>query len=263
MADIAAAANIAAAADIAVILPAAGRSARFKDKEKKPFTNLDGRAVWLRAAELFVTRPDVCQCIIVIAPGDQEMFRRRYGANLAFMNVQIADGGAERFESVANALALVKPEAQFVAIHDAVRPCATEALVDAVFAKARQAGAALLAVPVSDTLKQASPQQQVQATLPRQGLWLAQTPQVFRKDWLVEAYANRAKLGKDVTDDAQLLEAAGHPVHLVESKATNIKITTRADLHLAEAILKSAPKPKPAGPVHPFAEEEMWGGRPK
>src|ERR1051325_4792700 len=87
----------------AVILPAAGKSSRFHDKEKKPFTNLDGRAVWLRSAELFVVRPDVVQTIIVVDKADQEMFRRRYGANLAFMNVQIADGGSERFESIANA----------------------------------------------------------------------------------------------------------------------------------------------------------------
>src|SRR5207245_6165767 len=94
----------------AVILPAAGQSSRFKDKEKKPFANLDGRAVWLRAAELFVTRPDVCQCIIVVAPDDEERFRRRYGANLAFMNLQIAKGAGERFEPVANGLALLKNE---------------------------------------------------------------------------------------------------------------------------------------------------------
>src|SRR5436853_4121575 len=98
-------------AKFAVLLPAAGRSSRFGDKEKKPFATLDGRAVWLRTAELFITRDDVCQCLVVISPADDEVFRRRYGANLAFMNVQIAPGGAERFESVANALALVKPEA--------------------------------------------------------------------------------------------------------------------------------------------------------
>jgi len=97
--------------------------------------------------------------------------------------------------------------------------------------------------------------------MPRQGLWLAQTPQVFRRDWLEEAYAKRGKVGKEITDDAQLLEAAGHPVHVVESAATNIKITTKPDLILAEAILKAQPKPKPSGPIHPFAEEEMWGGR--
>src|SRR5438477_3588543 len=148
-------------ATFAVILPAAGKSSRFREKEKKPFTNLDGRAVWLRTAELFVTRKDVCQVIVVVAPADQEMFRRRYGANLAFMNVQIADGGAERFESVANALGKLKPEAEFVAVHDAVRPCVTEDMVNTVFARAAQTGAALLAVPVADTLKKVTPQHQV------------------------------------------------------------------------------------------------------
>jgi 2-C-methyl-D-erythritol 4-phosphate cytidylyltransferase len=250
-------------AKFAVILPAAGQSSRFRDKEKKPFATLDGRAVWLRSAELFITRSDVCQCIIVVAKADQELFKRRYGANLAFMGVQIADGGAERFESIANALALIKPEADFVAVHDAVRPCLSDSLVDAVFAKAEKTGAALLAIPVTDTVKQVDAQQQVQATMPRQNLWLAQTPQVFRRDWLAEAYAKRASLGKDITDDAQLVEAAGQAVHVVEGSAQNIKITTKPDLILAEAILKARPKPKPSGPIHPFAEEEMWGGRGK
>src|SRR5919201_559584 len=140
-------------ARFAVILPAAGSSSRFKDKEKKPFATLDGRAVWLRSAELFVTRDDVCQCLIVVAREDQEVFRRRYGANLAFMNVQIVEGGKERFESVANALAQVKAEADFVAVHDAVRPCLTNELADAVFAEAARKGAAILGVPVGDTLK--------------------------------------------------------------------------------------------------------------
>ncbi len=243
----------------AVILPAAGRSTRFRDKEKKPFAMLDGRAVWLRSAELFVTRSDVVQCVIVVGRDDQEMFRRRYGANLAFMNVQIADGGAERTESVANALALLKPEAQFVAIHDAVRPCLTGELIDAVFGAAVRHGAAILAVSVADTLKRADAQGKVIDTLPRKGLWLAQTPQVFRRDWLEDAYARRGQLGRDFTDDAQLVAAAGHAAHVVEGSPTNLKITTRADLALAEAVLKSRPRPKPSGPAHPFAEEEMWG----
>jgi 2-C-methyl-D-erythritol 4-phosphate cytidylyltransferase len=243
----------------AVILPAAGKSSRFRDKEKKPFTNLDGRAVWLRSVELFVTRNDVCQCIIVVNPHDQEMFRRRYGANLAFMNVQVANGGAERFESVDNALGLVKQEADFVAIHDAVRPCLTEEQINLVFAEAAQNGAAILAVPVNDTLKRVDGQRRVLSTESRQGLWLAQTPQVFRRDWLFAAYAARAKLGKDITDDSQLVEALGHPVHVVQGSPLNVKITTKADLMLAQAILKSRPDPKPNRPAHPFADEEMWG----
>src|SRR5438876_3352599 len=178
-------------AKFAVIIPAAGQSSRFRDKEKKPFAHLDGRAVWLRCAELFVTRSDVCQTLVVVAKADQETFRRRYGANLAFMNVQIAEGGAERFESVANALSLVKPEADFVAIHDAVRPCLTEEMINNVFAQAEKTGAALLAVPITDTVKRVQAQHQVQETVPRQGLWLAQTPQAFRREWLEAAYAQR------------------------------------------------------------------------
>ncbi|MGH7172624.1 MAG: 2-C-methyl-D-erythritol 4-phosphate cytidylyltransferase, partial [Gemmataceae bacterium] len=216
----------------AVILPAAGKSSRFRDREKKPFANLDGRAVWLRCAELFITRDDVCQCLIVVAPADQETFRRRYQANLAFMNVQIANGGAERFESVANALAMVKEEAEFVAIHDAARPCVTAELIDTVFASAAKMGAAMLAVPVTDTIKRADDKGRVKETVARQGLWRAQTPQVFRRDWLIEAYAKRGQLGQDITDDAQLIEAIGHPVCLIQGSTTNVKITTREDLTL-------------------------------
>ncbi|OAI41087.1 2-C-methyl-D-erythritol 4-phosphate cytidylyltransferase [Planctomycetaceae bacterium SCGC AG-212-D15] len=245
-------------AKFAVILPAAGKSTRFHDKEKKPYATLDGRAVWLRCAELFITRSDVCQCLLVIAPADEELVRRRYGANLAFMNVQLVEGGAERFESVARALEKLNPEADFVAIHDAVRPCVTEELVAGVFGEAERKGAAMLAVPVVDTIKQVDNQNKVQSTVSRRGLWLAQTPQVFRRDWLVEAYGQRGKLGKDITDDAQLMEAAGHPVHVVQGSPSNIKITAKGDIMLAEAILKARPKPKGKGPIHPFADEEMW-----
>jgi 2-C-methyl-D-erythritol 4-phosphate cytidylyltransferase len=241
-----------------VILPAAGQSSRFRDKEKKVFANLDGRAVWLRSAELFVTRNDVCQCIIVIAPDDDELFKRRYAPNLAFMNIQMVHGGRERFDSVANALAVVKDEAEFVAIHDAARPCLTSGLIDAVFTQAAKTGAALLGVPISDTVKRGDQQNRVLGTMPRDGLWLAQTPQVFRRDWLTAAYAARSSLKQAITDDAQLLEAAGHPVHLVAGSTSNIKITTKDDLALAAAILKARPEPKAKGPIHPFADEAQW-----
>jgi 2-C-methyl-D-erythritol 4-phosphate cytidylyltransferase len=250
-------------AKFAVILPAAGQSSRFRDKEKKPFAQLDGRAVWLRCAELFITRPDVCQTILVVNAADMELFRRRFTANIAFMDIKIVEGGAERFDSVANALAVLKPEAEYVAVHDAVRPCLTEELINNVFAKAEKTGAALLAIPVSDTLKEVDGQHQITGTVSRKGLWQAQTPQVFKREILLEAYKRRAEFGKEITDDAQLVEALGLKVHVVESFASNIKITTKGDLFLADAVLKSLPKPKREGPVHPFAEDEMWGGRPK
>jgi 2-C-methyl-D-erythritol 4-phosphate cytidylyltransferase len=245
-------------AKFAVLLPAAGRSSRFHDKEKKPFATLDGRAVWLRSAELFVNRPDVAQVLLIIAPEDMEKFRIRYTANIAFMNVKLVPGGRERFESVANALAAADPAADFIAVHDAVRPCATTELIDAVFTAAREHGAALLAARLTETVKRVDDKLRVTETVAREGLWLAQTPQVFRRDWLEAAYARRGELGRAITDDAQLVEAAGHPVHVVAGAATNVKITTKDDLLLAESILNARPKPKAARPIHPFADEEMW-----
>ena len=222
----------------AVILPAAGRSSRFQSAEKKVFADLDGRAVWQRSAELFLARPDVCQCILVAAPED----RGRFAAALTDGRIHVVEGGAERFESVANALEWTTSDADFVAVHDAARPCVTPALIDAVFARAAETGAALLAAPVADTIKRDDGAGRVLATAPRQGLWLAQTPQVFRRDWLLDAYSRRTVLGASVTDDAQLVEAAGHAVYLVPGSIANLKITTREDLDLAEAILRARKK---------------------
>jgi len=241
----------------AVLLPAAGRSTRFADKEKKPFANLDGRAVWLRSAELFVNRSDVAECHLIIAPDDEERFRTRYAANLAFMNVKLVHGGKERFDSVANALAKVSPGVEFIAIHDAVRPCATTEQIDAVFAAAKQHGAAILATRLADTLKRIEGQH-VRETLSREGLWLAQTPQVFRRDIIETAYGRRDSGTAAITDDAQLVEMLGLKVAVVEGSSNNIKITTRDDLVLAAAILKARPEPKEKRPIHPFADEEMW-----
>ena len=224
----------------AVILPAAGRSSRFGGMEKKPFVSLDGRPVWQRAAEPFWKRDDVSKVYLVIAPEDRADFRHRFGHILAFTNAEVVDGGAERFESVANALAHVPETVEFVAVHDAVRPLLTTSLLESVFHAAEEHGAAMPAVPVADTLKQVDEStSRITGTVPRAGLWQAQTPQVFRRDWLVAAYANRAALPAPITDDAQLIETIGHPVFVVPGSSTNFKITTKEDLELAEAVLKA------------------------
>lgn len=241
-------------AKFAVILPAAGKSTRFRDKEKKPFAALDGRPVWLRTAELFVSRDDVCQCILVIDPSDEEMVRRKYGANMAFLNISLVHGGSERFESVSNALKIVKDEVDFVAIHDSVRPCVTTELIDKVFQQAVKSGAAILALGMTDSLKRGSSNEPVviEQSLPRERLWLAQTPQVFSKELLVKAFKN---VPKGATDDSQVVEATGATVSIVVGSSSNIKITTRDDLFLADAILKSRPKPKANASAHPFADD--------
>ena len=246
----------------AVILPAAGRSTRFGDpSQKKIFAELDGRAVWLRAAEPFLNRDDVAQVIVAIAPGDRERFDRKYQASVAFLNIRVIDGGAERSDTIAKALEAVDPSCEFVAVHDAARPCLTTELVDAVFEAARAHGAALPGLAVTDTLKRVGGDRRVVETVPRAGLVAVQTPQAFRRDLLERAYANRASLGAaaGVTDDALLVEAIGAVAAVVEGSPFNIKITTAADLLLAAAILQAMPKPRREGPAHPFADEpSIW-----
>ena len=242
---------------VAVVLPAAGRSSRFAGRDKKPFTNLDGRAVWLRTAELFVGRPDVKQILVVVSPEDREQFDRRYAANVAFMGVTVVAGGSERFESVANALAALRDDIDLVAVHDAVRPCTPPAVIDAAFRAAAERGAAVPAVPVGDTLKRAGADHRVEATVPRANLWLAQTPQTFRRDWLVGAYAKRTSLAAAITDDAQLVEAAGHPVYVVAGSPLNLKITTQDDLKIAASLLALREAEVKKGSYHPFADERF------
>ncbi len=249
----------------AVILPAAGRSTRFGDaKQKKIYAELDGRAVWLRAADAFLGREDVEAVIVAISPDDRELFDRRYGANVAFLDITVVEGGAERHDTIARALEAVDPSCDFVAVHDAARPCLTSDQVDAVFAAAIEHGAALLAVAVADTLKRVDATHQTIETVPRAGLYGAQTPQVFRKDWLIEAYAHRHQVGEAITDDAQLVEGLGHPCAIVDGSPMNLKITTQADLKLAAAILKALPRPEKDKPLHPFSDETAkWEQGPK
>jgi 2-C-methyl-D-erythritol 4-phosphate cytidylyltransferase len=124
-----------------------------------------------------------------------------------------------------------------------------------VFAAAEKQGAAILAIPVAGTLKRVS-SGQITETVSREGLWEAQTPQVFRRQLLVDAYAQRE--GFAATDDAQLVERTGQTVAIVPGSPMNLKITTKEDLRLAAQILKALPKPAGLGPIHPFAGDDMW-----
>ena len=244
-------------AKFSVILPAAGRSSRFQDKHyKKPFVPLANRAVWLHSAERFINRDDVVQTILVIAREDRDDFNFKFASNVAILGIDVVEGGAERADSVEKALAKVKPEADFVCVHDAARPCLANAWVDKIFQAAERTGAAIFAVPVAGTLKRVEPNSAIAETVPRRDLWEAQTPQVFRRDWLLEAYAKRE--GFQATDDAQLVERLGHTVTVVPGSPINLKIATKEDLRLAEQALKALPKPKLKGPVHPFADDDMW-----
>jgi len=241
---------------VAVIICAAGPSSRFGGKRKKQFVDVAGRAVFLRSVELFANRDDVKQILLAIPAEDQELVNIKWGANLKFFNVKLCIGGAERFQTVERALELVKDDTDLIAVHDAVRCCVTEKLIDDSFAAAAKTGAAIPACPVSATIKEVKDKTIIR-TVDRTGLYEAQTPQVFEASLLKKAYENLKNLDESkISDDSQLLEALGHKVTIVQTDSSNIKITRQSDIAIAEAILKSRPKPKPKGPIGPYIEAQ-------
>ncbi|MCG3138434.1 MAG: 2-C-methyl-D-erythritol 4-phosphate cytidylyltransferase [Phycisphaerae bacterium] len=242
-------------AKYAVIVVAAGKGQRFGGNEKKAFVKIDDRPLLLRAAELFINRAEVCQVLLAVDPEDVDEVKTKYGANLGFMGIQLVGGGAERYLTVQAALDQIRDDAEYVVIHDAVRVCTTEEMIQRVFAEAAKSGAAILAAPLTGTIKRATSQQVIEETISREGLWEAQTPQVFRKELIQRAYGQLTD-GAAITDDAAVVEAIGEAVTVVPSDFSNIKITFPGDLLLAKAILKSRPKPRTAG-LGAF-EEAQW-----
>ncbi len=241
---------------VGVIICAAGASNRFSEKRKKPFVDVGGRAVFLRSVEIFSNREDVKQILLAISPEEEELVNVKWGPNLKFFNTTVCFGGAERFDTVQKSLELIKDDIELIAVHDAVRCCVKDTWIDEVIAEAAKTGAAILACPVVATLKEARDKVIIR-TVDRAGLYEAQTPQVFKAELLKRAYENLKNLDKSkISDDAQLVEAVGEKVSIVETDSSNIKITHKADLAIAEAILKSRPKPKPEGPIGPYFEAQ-------
>jgi 2-C-methyl-D-erythritol 4-phosphate cytidylyltransferase len=214
----------------AVILPAAGLSTRFGGARSKLAETLDGKTVLQRSIDAFAQRPDVET--VLIATRD---------VSITLDKVICCQGGTSRAQSVQNALSIVPPSIEWVAVHDAARPLVSQDLIDRTFAAALEHGAAVPAMPVALTIKQAQGPlpAKVERTVPRDRLWAMQTPQVMRRQALVDAF-ERCPIPLDqVTDDVQLLELAGHEVWLVAGEERNLKITTPMDLQLAEMLLRA------------------------
>jgi len=238
-----------------VILPAAGSSTRMTGfQKKKPFLDLKGRPVWVRTAEHFLSRNDVCQTIIAVSPDDLEWFRETYRANLAFMDIQVVAGGASRAESVRNAIQQLGPDVQYIAVHDAARPLLATRWIDEIFAAAEQHKAAIPGLRISSTVKRVAASGRITETVDRTGLVQAQTPQVFERGVLEKAFAICRNLAT-ATDEASMVEAAGHPVQVIDGWPMNIKITTAEDFRLAELFVGALPKPASLGGLHPFGDE--------
>lgn len=252
---------------ISVILPAAGLGQRFATGSARACSKVEyelgGKAVFLHAADLFLGRADIAQVLLAVDPDKFDDFQFRWGDKLSFIGVTAVPGGkADRWQSVQAALQHLSPNATHVAVHDAARPVASSAMIDRVIEAAAHYDAVVPGLPMGDTLKQVAegvrseaepdpleallspaggkPQaRRVERTIPRAGVYRVQTPQVFERALLCACYAqlNVANAG-GITDDASVVERAGHAVHLVEGDPLNLKLTHPADAELLEAVLR-------------------------
>jgi 2-C-methyl-D-erythritol 4-phosphate cytidylyltransferase len=219
------------------IVPAAGSGSRFGAEKPKQYLSLLGRPLIYHTLAALVACPDIDRVWVVLSPDDTEWGRHDW-SELGAKLETVRCGGATRAESVTNGLqaaAMVASEDDWVLVHDAARPCLSAEMLGALFHElANDPVGGILAVPVADTLKRADAEQRVAATEPRDGLWQAQTPQMFRYGVLSEALAKC----RAVTDEAGAIEAMGLQPKLVRADSTNLKVTYPADLALAAMILR-------------------------
>ncbi|NJA87939.1 2-C-methyl-D-erythritol 4-phosphate cytidylyltransferase [Rhodocyclus tenuis] len=220
------------------IVPAAGSGSRFGAEMPKQYLSLAGCPLIHHTLAALCRCPAIERVWVVLSPGDRYWPQYDWSALGAKLET-VYCGGETRAQSVANGLAAAETavaDDDWVLVHDAARPCVSAAMLDALCRElADDAVGGLLAAPVADTLKRAGEGQRVQATLSRDGLWQAQTPQMFRYGVLRRSLA----AFPDVTDEAGAIEAAGYAPRLVRADASNLKVTFPADLALAEMILKS------------------------
>jgi 2-C-methyl-D-erythritol 4-phosphate cytidylyltransferase len=225
------------------VIVAAGRSERMGGVDKL-LAPLAGRPLLSYAIDAFMGCGDIDEVIVVASEENRSavevLTSPEDGAGKPRLPMRLVLGGPRRRDSVLAGLEALSPECEYVIVHDGARPRVTGALIKAVLAAARETGAAIAAIPVSDTVKLATTDGIVRDTLDRDSLWLAQTPQAFRRDLLLKAYR---QMPGDATDDAGLVEALGHPVRLIEGARENLKVTTPADLRLAEALLRAHERP--------------------
>ena len=233
-----------------VILAAAGAGYRFGPSENpsspeaveghltKAFVPLAGRPVIAHTLERFAWAKAVAE-VVVAVPADRVAWAKKtFGDTLPSGSaLRFVAGGEDRTASVARALHASDATTELVAIHDAVRPLIRPAVIEQAFRVAMEHGAAVVGRPVDHSIKYVLNGCCAAGTVPRHGLWMAQTPQVFRREIIVRAYERRGEVVGDVTDDAQLVEAIGQTVMMVCGDAANLKITTPEDLRLCEAIL--------------------------
>jgi 2-C-methyl-D-erythritol 4-phosphate cytidylyltransferase len=221
-----------------VVIPAAGIGQRFGGNSPKQYTKLKGRTLLDHCLSTFLSWPRTRKVVVALSASDTQFGNSEFAAHPQVVRVQ---GGAERVDSVLNALAYIATQTGdngWVMVHDAARPLLQVKDIDALWRAQRGLEAAILARPISDTIKRASESGVINHTVPRDGLWGAQTPQMAKFIDLHKAIVAALEAGYSITDEASALEAQGLKVGLVEGPAYNIKVTLPDDLHLADLWLE-------------------------
>jgi 2-C-methyl-D-erythritol 4-phosphate cytidylyltransferase len=209
----------------------------------KQFLSLAGQPLIVHALRVLQSSPVIEDIILAVPQSDRQYCLDHIVVPHGFAKVtKIVSGGEHRQDSVRHALAEVGTGTEIVLVHDAVRPFLTEDMIGQVVDQARIHGAAIVALPMRDTVKQVTKEGLVERTVDRSPLWLAQTPQAFRRDWLEEAHSKARTNRTYATDDAHLVELLGRPVMVVEGSGENIKVTRPEDLVIGEAILAARPE---------------------
>jgi 2-C-methyl-D-erythritol 4-phosphate cytidylyltransferase len=240
------------------IIVAAGSGTRLGFDVPKAFVELGGHSMLSYSLRTIAAVAAIEEAVIALPAGMESRARADIKDAGLEIPVKLTQGGAERQDSVRIALELTSAEAELVVVHDAARPFATPTMFEAALTAAARTGGAIVATPLADTLKRIDLDDAdddddgtgdrarariIVATVARAGLWQAQTPQAFRRDLLIRAHQRAVLEVIAATDDAHLVELLEAKVEVVEGSALNFKITTAADLHLAELAITSHLKP--------------------
>ncbi len=223
---------------VSAIIVAGGKGIRMGGSVRKQYLTLGGCPILEHAVRAFATHDEIGRIFLVVPEEDADFCQENILSPLKLGNrAELVSGGKERQDSVYNGLLAVEERDDIVMIHDGVRPFVRHEQITACISGVREAGACIAGIPASDTLKYVNPSGHIEKTLPREGVWLAQTPQAFRHDLILNAHEAARRDGYAGTDDASLVERMGKRVKLITGSRFNMKITTPEDLGIAEAIL--------------------------
>ena len=239
---------VGAAPRTVALVPAAGRGLRMGGQVRKQFLLLGGCPILIQSLRVLEASPVIHEIVLAVPQADLQYCFDHIMAPGEFRKLtKVVPGGAQRQDSVRHALAEVGDDTEIVLVHDAVRPFLTLDMIRNVVQAAAEHGAAIVALPMRDTVKYVGPDGIIQRTVDRTPLWLAQTPQAFRRAWLEEGHRKALANGTQATDDSDLVELIGKPVVVVEGSGENIKVTRPEDLVIGEAILNARTGARSAG----------------